>query len=124
MAIILNLPASKVSKLYREYWKLRGLGVFNTIYKETNGKIWQVCKLYQRLVKKNGMNIAQVVNVVEIAIHRLPFMESLYKQLRDEVDKLQHTRQHLSNDIEARKYKISILDKIAFSCEQECSRKH
>jgi glutamate-1-semialdehyde aminotransferase len=28
----------------------------------------------------------------------------------------------LVNDIEARKNKISILDKIAFSCEQECRR--
>ena len=26
------------------------------------------------------------------------------------------------NDIEALKYKISILDKTAFSCEQECKR--
>jgi hypothetical protein len=70
------------------------------------------------------MSIEQVVNVVGIAIHKLPYMESLYKQVKDEVDKLQYTRQHLSNDIEARKHKISLLDKIAFACEQECSRKH
>jgi hypothetical protein len=25
VAIVLNLPASKVSKLYREYWRLHGL---------------------------------------------------------------------------------------------------
>jgi hypothetical protein len=47
VAITLNLPASKVSKLYREYWKLRGLDKLNTIYKETNGKIWSLLKLYQ-----------------------------------------------------------------------------
>jgi hypothetical protein len=41
------------------------------------------------------MNIAQVVNIVEIAIHKLPYMETLYKQVKDEVDKLQYTRQHL-----------------------------
>jgi hypothetical protein len=51
-------------------------------------------------------------------------MESLYRQLKEEVNKLQYTRQGLVNDIEARKNKISILDKIAFSCEQECRRKH
>jgi hypothetical protein len=39
MVIILNLPASKVSKLYREYWKIKGLDKLNTIYEETNGKI-------------------------------------------------------------------------------------
>jgi hypothetical protein len=47
VAITLNLPASKVSKLYREYWKLRGLDKLNTIYKEINGKIWSLLKLYQ-----------------------------------------------------------------------------
>jgi hypothetical protein len=70
------------------------------------------------------MSIAQVVNVVEIAIHKLPHMESLYKQLKDEVDKLQYLRQGLLNDIEALKYKISILDKTAFSIEQDCKRKN
>ena len=35
-------------------------------------------------------------------------MESLYEQVKDEVDKLQYARQGLVNDIEARKNKISI----------------
>jgi predicted HTH domain antitoxin len=122
VAIILNLPASKVSKLYREYWKLRGLDKLNTVYKETNGKIWIVLKLYKELIKQRGMSVEQVVNIVEIAIHKLPHMESLYKQLKDEVDKLQYIRQGLLNDIAALKYKISILDKTAFSSEQECKR--
>jgi hypothetical protein len=68
------------------------------------------------------MSIEQVVNVVEIAIHKLPHMESLYRQIKDEVDKLQYTRQSLVNDIEARKHKISILDRIAFTSEQDCKK--
>ena len=123
VAIILNLPASKVSKLYREYWKLRGLDKLNTIYKETDGNIWPLWKLYQQLVKKRGMSKEQVVNIVEIAIYKLPHMETLYKQLKDEVDKLQYIRQGLLNDIAALKYKISILDKTAFSIEQDYKRK-
>jgi predicted RNase H-like nuclease (RuvC/YqgF family) len=50
-------------------------------------------------------------------------MESLYRQAKDQVDKMQHIRQHLLDDIEARKNKISILDKTALSIEQECKRK-
>jgi hypothetical protein len=123
VAIILNLPASKVSKLYREYWELRGLDKLNTIYKETNGKLWPFLKLYKELIKKRRMTIEQVVNVVEIAIHKLPYMESLYQQAKYEVEKMQHTIQGLANDIEAKKYIISILDKTAFSSEQECIRK-
>jgi hypothetical protein len=82
-----------------------------------------VLEIYKELIKKRGMSIEQVVNVVEIAIHKLRYMETLYRQIKDEVNKLQYTRQSLVNDIEARKHKISLLDKIAFSSEQECKRK-
>jgi hypothetical protein len=49
-------------------------------------------------------------------------MDSLYVQVKDEVDNMQRTRQRLVNDIQSREYKISILDKTAFSSEQECRR--
>ena len=124
VAIALNLTEPKVSKMYRGYWKLRRLDKLIIIHKETNGKLWPFWKLYQRLVKKNGMSIAQVVNVVDIAIHKLPYMESLYRQAKHEVDNLQRIRQGLIKDIEALNYKISILDKTAFCCEQNCKRKH
>jgi DNA-binding CsgD family transcriptional regulator len=123
VAIALNLTEPKVSKMYRDYWKLRRLDKLIIIHKETNGKVWPLWKLYQRLVKKKSMSIEQVVNVVEIAIHKLPYMESLYRQIKDEVEKMQRTIQRLANDIRALERKISILDKIAFSCEQDCKRK-
>ena len=68
------------------------------------------------------MSIEQVTNTLEIAIHKLPHMESLYKQAKEQAENMQHTIQRLANDIEARENKISILDKIAFSSEQECKR--
>jgi DNA-binding CsgD family transcriptional regulator len=123
VAVILNLPASKVSKLYIEYWKLRGLDKLYTIYKETNGKIWIVLKLYKELIKKRRMSIDQVANAVDTDINRLPHMESLYEQVKDQVDKMQRTIQRLANDIRALERKISILDKIVFSSEQERKRK-
>jgi hypothetical protein len=68
------------------------------------------------------MNIEQVVNAVDIAIHKLRYMESLYGQAKDQAEKMQRTIQRLANDIEERKNKISLLDKIAFSSELECKR--
>ena len=88
VAIILNLREPEVIKLYREYWKLTGLNKLNSIHKETNGKIWIVLKLYKELIKKRRMSIEQVVNAVEIAIHKLPYMESLYEQVGEQVDKM------------------------------------
>ena len=123
VAIILKLHASKVSKLYREYWKLRGLHKLSAIYIKINGKIWPLWKLYKELIKKRGMSIEELVNVVEIAIHKLPYMENLYGQAKDQVEKMQCTLQRLANNIMALEYKISILDKNAFSCEQDCKIK-
>ena len=57
------------------------------------------------------MSIDKVANVVETAIDKLPYMENLYGQVKDEVNKLQYIRQGLLNDIAALKYKISALDK-------------
>ncbi len=69
------------------------------------------------------MSIEQVVNAVDTAIHKLPYMENLYKQAKDEAENMQRTIQGLANEIEERKNKISFLDRIAFSCEQDCKRK-
>ena len=121
VATILNLREPEVTKLYREYWRLERLHILNSIYKETNGKLSSFLKLY-RLMKEKGMGIEQVVNVVDIAIHKLPYMESLYEQVKDQVDKMQRTRQGLVNDTRALELKISILDNTAFSSEQECKR--
>jgi DNA-binding Lrp family transcriptional regulator len=123
VATTLNLREPEVTKLYKEYWKLKGLDKLITIDKETNGNTWPLWRLYQELIEKRGMSKEQVVNIVEVAIYKLPHMETLYRQIKDEVDKLQYTRQGLLNDIAALRYKILILDKTAFSIEQDCKRK-
>ncbi len=40
VSIILNLREPEVSKLHKEYWKLRGWDILNLIHKETNGNTW------------------------------------------------------------------------------------
>ena len=122
VSIELNIRQSLATKYYKEYWKLKRLYVLNFIYKETNGKLRPFLKLYKQLIKQRGMSIEQIVNVIDIAIHKLPHMETLYRQARDEMEKMQRTLQRLVNDIRALEHKISILDKIAFSSEHECNR--
>jgi hypothetical protein len=50
-------------------------------------------------------------------------METLYRQAKDEAEKMQHTVQRLANDIRTLESKISILDKTAFFIELHCKRK-
>jgi hypothetical protein len=123
VAIELNQGQPQVTKLYIDYWKLKRLHILKSIYKETNGKLRPFLKLY-RLMKEKGMSIEQVVNAVDTTIHKLPYIENLYEQVKDQVENMQRTIQRLANGIMALEYKISILDKIAFSCEQDCRRKH
>ena len=68
------------------------------------------------------MTIEKVANSVDIAANKLPHMDILYRQVKEEVENLQRIRQGLMNYKEALKYKISLLDKAAFSCEQESRR--
>jgi septal ring factor EnvC (AmiA/AmiB activator) len=105
-------------------WKLRGLDKLNAIHKETNGKLWTFLKLYNQLIKKRRMSIEQVVNVVDSAIHKLPYMENLYRQAKDQAEKIQRTVQRLANNMRALEHKISILDNTVFSIEMDCRRKH
>src|SRR5918994_2209539 len=95
VAIALNIRQSEAAKYYREYWKLKGLDKLNIIHTETNGNTWPLWKLYKQLIKKRRMTIEQIVNDIDIAIHKLPHMESLYRQAKDEVDKMQRTEQQL-----------------------------
>jgi transposase len=118
VAIALNLRQPEATKLYNEYWKLKQMHILDSIFKETNGKLGPFLKLF-RLMKEKHMITAQVIYAVDIAANRLPYMESLYNQLKDEVDKLQYTIQGLLKNRDDLKYKISILDKTAFSIEQD-----
>ena len=64
------------------------------------------------------------MNAVEIDIHRLPYMENLYKQIKEEADNMQLTRQRFTHEIETLENQISMLDKTIFPIEQNWKREH
>ena len=59
------------------------LYILNSIYRETNGKLGPFLKIYKQLIKERGMSIEQVANAVDIAANKLPYMESLYGQVKE-----------------------------------------
>src|SRR5712692_10351447 len=73
VAIKLDLPEDEVTKLYRDYWKLKGLYDLNELYEEIGGEIFPVVQLYIH-TKKAGMGPQQVVNALRI-MERLPSIE-------------------------------------------------
>jgi hypothetical protein len=122
VAVALNVREPEATKLYREYWKLKRLHRLYSTYTELGDKgLGAFLKLY-RLMKEKGVSIEQVVNAVYDAIHKLPYIENLYEQVKEQIHNMQRTRQGLANDIEERKKKISLLDNIIFSSKQDCKR--
>ncbi len=77
VTILLNIRQSEATTYYREYSRLRELYKLNLIYKETNGKIWSFWKSYEQLIRQRGISFEQVVNIVDIAANKVPYMESL-----------------------------------------------
>jgi chromosome segregation ATPase len=69
------------------------------------------------------MSVDQVVNVVDIAIHRLPYMESLYGQVKEQVDRMQYKIQQLENYLHKLKEEIASAKSLLNSYHTLCERK-
>jgi hypothetical protein len=123
VAIELNLSEPEVSKTLIEYCRLKKLDKLNSIFKETNGKLSPFLKLYKLLIRQRGMSIENVVNAVDIDIHKLPYMESLYRQAKDEVDKMQRTRQETENYLHTLNDEIASSKELLQSCRISCQHK-
>ena len=123
VAIELNLSEPEVSKTLIEYCRLKKLDKLNSIFKGTNGKLSPFLKLYKLLIRQRGMSIENVVNAVDIDIHKLPYMESLYRQAKDEVDKMQRTRQETENYLHTLNDEITSSKELLQSYHISCQRK-
>jgi hypothetical protein len=117
VAVTLSLREPAATKLFTEYCKLKRLHILISIYKETNSELESFLVIYTKLIKEKGMSVKKVVKTVDIAGDKLPYLENLYGQAKEQVDNMQRTIQHLSNDIHALEYKISLLNKTSFSSE-------
>ena len=80
VAIKLDLPQEQVTQFRLEYWRLQGQDKLETLYMVTKGKASRLWKLYKELVIEKGMSIEAVANVVDIALNRLPRMESILEE--------------------------------------------
>jgi hypothetical protein len=99
VAIKLDIPQAYATQFHLEYLKLKGLDVLLSLYGRTRGKLFPLCKLFEELVVKRGMSIEQIANIVDIALHKLPYMESLFEIAKKEADRMQEKSDCLSKDI-------------------------
>jgi hypothetical protein len=109
VAITLNIPEVQATQFRFEYFRLVGLEELVSLYSRTQGELSSLLKLFDELVVKRRMSIEQIARVVEISLHRLPYMESLYEQAKREVDRLVEKRDYLLFDRNSLKKELAQL---------------
>ena len=107
VAIMLNIPEAQATQFRFEYFRLTGQDELISLYARTKGKLSSLLKLFDELAVNRGMSIEQIANVVEISLHRLPNMESLYDQAKREVERLVEKRDYLLFNINSLKKELA-----------------
>jgi hypothetical protein len=64
VAVALNLREPELTKIYREYWKLKRLDALNSIYEETNDKL---CYFGVDILKPLGEKLPNRCSAFDIA---------------------------------------------------------
>ncbi len=97
VAIMLDIPQTQVTQFHLEYWKLVGQDKLAILHALLGNRIFSFFKLYKELVIKREMSIERVANNVEIALDKLPYMETLYEQANREAERKQEKVDYLEN---------------------------
>jgi predicted DNA-binding protein YlxM (UPF0122 family) len=106
VAIMLNIPEPQATQFHFEYFRLTGQDELISLYARTKGKLSSLLKLFDELAVNRGMSIEHIANVVEISLHKLPYMESLHDQVKREVDRLEEKRDYMLCNINSLKKEL------------------
>ncbi|MDQ3938940.1 MAG: hypothetical protein M3213_00240 [Thermoproteota archaeon] len=107
VAIMLDIPEPQATQFHIEYFRLTGQDELISLFARTKGKLSSLLKLLDELAVNRGMSIEQIANVVEISLHKLPNMESLYDQAKREVERLVEKRDYLLFNINSLKKELA-----------------
>jgi hypothetical protein len=98
VAIKLDIQ-TQVTQFRLEYCKLQDLDNFESLYRMTNGNVDRLLALYRELVIKRKISFERIANLVDIALKRLPNVETLFEQAKRAADRQQERLDYLENRI-------------------------
>ena len=79
VVIKLDVPPAQVFQFRLEYCKLQDLDNFESLYRMTNSNVDRLLALYRELVIKRKISFERIANLVDIALERLPNVETLFE---------------------------------------------
>src|SRR6187200_1093181 len=101
VAIELGLREAQVSKLFREFWKLKNLNELYEIYSQIRHKLSSFLKLH-KVLKRKGLtasNVESFADAIETGTIKLPELQSRYRNLQNKVQTMQYQKQKLERVI-------------------------
>ena len=123
VAIILNLREPEVTKLYREYLKLKGLHKFDFIYEEIGEDNIEDFVEFCNQSKERGMGRMQMVKALAIADKELPYLEEKRELLKIENNDLESKKQQSNNELHNLNDEIASSKELLKSYTSSCERK-
>jgi hypothetical protein len=111
VAVTLNLGQPEVTKLYREYWKLKRLHKLNCVYTELGDEgIGDFLKLH-KLSMKEGISRGHVIKLLKLADEDNPFgLSQLEKRCKGRIDEIHELDMQIEK---SKKHLHSVNDEIA-----------
>ena len=100
----LELVEPLLTKLYKEYLKLKGLPEVVSLCDEIGDDAWSYLELY-KLANSSGMSNKEIVTAVDIALNKLPSADENFFQTRRKVNELVEMERQLLDHNEVLKAK-------------------
>lgn len=107
VATSLNLPAQEVTRLYREYLKLKGLQVLDDLYEDIGDDVFQFHRAYE-LTKEQGYTPRQLIEAAD-HLDELPLLRSERERLKQENQNLGAQQKQLNESFTSANQNLSAI---------------
>jgi len=109
VATDLDLNSGEVTRLYKEWWKLKGLDQLNDLYEEIGDDIFQFHQTY-KFIKNEGYTPRQLIEAAE-HLDDLPLLRSEREQLVQENQDLEEEKQNKLTELRQTDESIAIAER-------------
>src|SRR6266487_161770 len=106
VATDLDINSGEVTRLYKEWWKLKGLHQLNELYQEIGDDIFEFHRTY-KFIKAHGYAPGQLIEAAE-HLDELPLLRSEREELMQENQNLEKQMENKAMDLEQINENIAI----------------
>jgi predicted transcriptional regulator len=121
VAIQLGLSERQATRYCTEYWSLKRLYKLHSVYKELNGNLSPILKLY-RLLKRQGITTDKMewfVYMVNVGTYKIPEIQKQYAKIKDELEVIDYKKTLAKHELENMNNRLTILNRDIYNKRNE-----